>query len=99
LTNSPYYSNLYSTTHITVSIIETDLGRQISFMYDPPPPLWIFHYKTPEELEQKLCDCMQQFVNTKNTKYSRMSIKANVEQILNSWIYYGWITLRPLTKG
>jgi len=28
-----------------------------------------------------------------------MSIKANVEQILNSWIYYGWITLRPLTKG
>lgn len=93
MTNSQYYSDLYSTTHITVSIIEQDFGRQINFMYDPPPLLWVFHNRTSEDLEQELNIAMQEFISVAYKKDTGIFIKAKMEQILNHWIYAGWLTL------
>jgi len=97
LINSQYYSNLYSTTHITVHIIKEDyLGSHISFIYDPPPPLWVFDKKTPEELEQELSVGMQEFLHAHNTKTTEALIIAKLENILRSWMQRGWLTINPI---
>ena len=92
MTNSPYYSNDY----IKVHLIEKDYGTTISFWYDPPPSLWIFHTRIAEELEQELYNVLQEFVNKLNTKTTQAFMAGKLEQIFRFWMQRGWLTINPI---
>lgn len=84
------------TTKIKVHLSLSPNQTGISFWYDPPRSLWVFHGRTEEELACELHKKLAPFAGQPNKEATRQCIVYMVEQYINSWINYGWITIDPM---
>ena len=65
--------------------VEVHLGywdnpRAIICRYNPPPSLWEFHGRTPEELEGELHEIAAKYINYRNTKSVQTYIVAELKK-------------------
>jgi hypothetical protein len=84
-------------THkIKVHLLLSPDQTGISFRYDPPPLLWIFHERTEDEFARELHEKLAPFAGQQNKEITRQHITHTVEQYINSWIHNGWIIIDPM---